>query len=491
MPLCIDAHLLHPSYRASTLDRTRAEWPPHPYRLFCALVSVADPDDPVHDAALTWLEQQPPPVVRVPARTLEAAEPRQAWVPTNRVEPLKPGHARLPGRANGGKQKAWPQRNLAEPLVSFTWPHCPPPGVHAVIEYLARQVPYLGRAGGHALLSTSATDSEDTEPAGDAWHDWVPTAQETHDTHYLRAPYPGFLSRLRTAHQEIQPAYQQARPHPYRLACTEPEAADAEVVDGPYADFLTFAFPTGMSLDPSLTLKVTASLRAKVSGMLDVAGHDVDAMTAVHGHKQPGDQRRVCAFVTLPFVGHPHADGRLRAVGVALPRDLDPAHRKALLAVLLRLDGGLRKLMVPTVRYPVPLTYLSQGAAELTATKAARAERWTAASTEWSTALPMVLDSFPKRNGEGIEASVAASCVMAGLPEPHSVEVLRQGAFIPGAPDLPGYALRRKPDDRPLPSRHVRVRFPRPVSGPVVLGSKKNFGLGLCLPTRQGQAASA
>ena len=43
MPFRITVHLLDPAYRASTLDRSAAEWPPHPYRVFCGLVSVADP----------------------------------------------------------------------------------------------------------------------------------------------------------------------------------------------------------------------------------------------------------------------------------------------------------------------------------------------------------------------------------------------------------------------------------------------------------------
>ncbi|WP_331753874.1 type I-U CRISPR-associated protein Csb2 [Streptomyces sp. NBC_00826] len=86
MPFRIDVHLLDPSYQASTLDRGAAEWPPHPYRVFCGLVSVADPRDPVQDAALQWLEQQPAPTVRVPEHTAEAEAPRGAWVPTNAVE---------------------------------------------------------------------------------------------------------------------------------------------------------------------------------------------------------------------------------------------------------------------------------------------------------------------------------------------------------------------------------------------------------------------
>ena len=47
-------------------DRTRPEWPPHPARLFSAMVAAwADADEPDHAerSALQWLEQQDPPAI--------------------------------------------------------------------------------------------------------------------------------------------------------------------------------------------------------------------------------------------------------------------------------------------------------------------------------------------------------------------------------------------------------------------------------------------
>ena len=48
-------------------DRTRPEWPPHPARLFSAMVAAwadADEPDPAERSALRWLEQQDPPAIR-------------------------------------------------------------------------------------------------------------------------------------------------------------------------------------------------------------------------------------------------------------------------------------------------------------------------------------------------------------------------------------------------------------------------------------------
>ena len=65
-------------------DRRQSEWPPHPARLFSALVAVwADADEPdaAERAALEWLEAQAPPGIAA-----SGAVPRKAvshFVPVN------------------------------------------------------------------------------------------------------------------------------------------------------------------------------------------------------------------------------------------------------------------------------------------------------------------------------------------------------------------------------------------------------------------------
>ncbi|RKN03115.1 type I-U CRISPR-associated protein Csb2 [Streptomyces radicis] len=500
MAFAIEAHLLEGTYQAATVGRDGAEWPPHPARLFCALVSVADAGDPVQDAALRWLEEQPPPAVRVPAETAEATSPRTAWVPTNAAVTDKnkaPSHAVWPGRANGAEPKTWPQRSLARPELAFVWEADPPGGVRAVLEALARSVPYLGRASGKVLLNATIV----TTPVlpGEGWQVWEPVSASSGGFAQwgvdLRIPYGGYLTRLRTAFDAGQPSWQHARSHRYAPR-TVPESAEVkedakEAVPGPFEDLLTFAFDRGVSVDPVATMAVAGSLREKVMGMLDEYGHDVRAMPAVHGHTD-GSGVRPCAYLALPFVGWPRADGRLRGVGVALPRGLEAGHRRALLAVLLRANHGLTRLAVPGMRDPARLSYVGAATGPVQAQRSTvRPELWTAPSRVWSTALPMVLDRFPKRNGYSIEDSVAESCTMAGLPDPVGVEVLRQGALLPGAPVLPGSALRRKRGEPPLPGRHVVIRFAQRVVGPVLIGSKRNFGLGLCLPVREEQVVAS
>ncbi|MCU4750046.1 type I-U CRISPR-associated protein Csb2 [Streptomyces sp. G-5] len=472
--------LLEPAYQAATVGRERAEWPPHPARMFCALVSVADPDDPVHNAALGWLEEQVPPLVGVPAGSAEASSPRAAWVPTNAVA-ASPSHGVLPGRTNG--EKTWPQRTLSAAGLVFVWEAEPPAGVRSVLEDLARKVPYLGRASGPALVTATVGPTPDLSGAG--WQVWEPAADQFGGGVDLRVPYPGYLAGLRDAYGSGQPAWQQARSTAYTLRREADDDLLAGGVDpvmkGPFGDMVTFAFDRRVSVDAVATMAVTGSLRRKVMGMLEACGHDVAAMPALHGHTD-SDIQRPCAFLGLPFVGSTHADGRLRGVAVAIPQGLETVQRRALLAVLLRAGGGLTKLSVPGTPRPVKVTYVGPAAGADVDRWTVRPSTWTRPSRVWATALPMVLDGFPKRNGPSVEQLVAKSCRMAGLPQPEAVEVMRAGSQLPGAPHLPAPALRRKPRERPLPARHVRLRFAQKVTGPVVVGSKRNFGLGLCLP---------
>jgi len=73
--LAIDVECLTGRCVAARLDdRDQPEWPPHPARLFAALVAVAKEagDDPRERAALEWLERQAPPAIAASEATQAA-----------------------------------------------------------------------------------------------------------------------------------------------------------------------------------------------------------------------------------------------------------------------------------------------------------------------------------------------------------------------------------------------------------------------------------
>ncbi|MFE0464456.1 type I-U CRISPR-associated protein Csb2 [Kitasatospora sp. NPDC058965] len=480
MPFHISVELLEPLYQATGMDGERAEWPPHPARLFCALVAHADLEDAEHRTALSWLEAQEPPVVTVPAKPLEAEHPRAAWVVTNIVNPARATHTLLPGRTAGGVPRAWAQKTLSGTRLVFSWTAEPGEELAPVLEELARRVPYFGRSTGAGLLD--AWCGPDGAGDGDEWRQrWLPAAAGEYPkgSRPIRIPYRGYLAWLEEAFEDQRPAWSQSLTHHY-LDPDYVARPGRPLTEGPFGDLLTFSFAPGVALDPRWTLELTGRLRGAVMSTLDAMGHDVEAMTTVHGHKNSPDGPRPVAYLALPFAGHRHADGMLRGLGIALPREMPRQDRKALLAALLHHDGGLRRIRLADGE-PLDLERVhpaDQDSWPLTVQPWA----WQEPSTVWATVLPMVLDRFPKNGDPYWADSVTASCAAAGLPEPVRVRVSPGHALVPGARHAGGFPVRRKDGERPLPSCHVRLAFPVPVAGPVVLGSKKNFGLGLCRP---------
>jgi CRISPR-associated protein Csb2 len=148
--LVVTIELLSGSYDAAEVeDRKQAEWPPHPARLFCALVAAARDD--ADRSALQWLETQPAPVIVAAGQPQESR--RAAYVVANTLS-AKGGNQTHPGRTNGlwARARALP----AHPTVMMTWDGTVDPDVVRVLDGMARRIPYLGRSTGIALVAASA-----------------------------------------------------------------------------------------------------------------------------------------------------------------------------------------------------------------------------------------------------------------------------------------------------------------------------------------------
>jgi CRISPR-associated protein Csb2 len=168
----------------------------------------------------------------------------------------------------------------------------------------------------------------------------------------------------------------------------------------------------------------------------------------IHGH----DCDRHAAFLGLPDVGHAHADGHLLGVAVVLPAGAD---KVATMIALRHTTGFLPPGQLP----PIGLSR----------------RRWARPSQVWATVTPTVLDRYPRR-GLTAERVIGDSLVRQGYPRPVVVEV---GNYSP----LKGAA----PSVKHRPRRggmwmHAVVEFDKPVTGPLLLGRERHFGLGLCAP---------
>ena len=106
---------------------------------------------------------------------------------------------------------------------------------------------------------------------------------------------------------------------------------------------------------------------------------------------------------------------------------------------------------------------------------AATPNRWLRCSRGWVTAFPAIHERRHKLD----LAEAARWCRHAGLPEPIAVRSART-PLVPGAVDLAPTEVNR-PNRPALPYSHVELWFQDEVPGPVVIGSGRQRGFGLCI----------
>jgi CRISPR-associated protein Csb2 len=474
MALVMEIELITGRYEAAGAgDRDAAEWPPHPARVFCALVASAR--DLVEHEALRWLEALPAPVVQAAGDF--AADVRSSYVVTNKVE--KNGGSQFhPGRTN-----ALRTRRAAIPAsssVRMVWPTAKPePTVVATLDNLARRVPYIGRSSGVATLACRMTVDSDAGGRPDALTSFEPVPDgDAPGTQWLRVPYVGYLDDLVAQYEDGQPPWQASRTTAYRrvdaMPTRAPHTSVPEMVPSVYSDVIVLRF-RGVRLDGSLAPLLTEALRKAV--MAATADPLPDAL---HGHGELARGRPHVAFLALPDVGHPHADGHLLGMSVAIP-DLPRDERRSIVRAVL--DGLCVHRFDDDGRRVVELRVARLGSLELEYQPGlvrpwgVRPERWRQGSQRWVSVTPVVLDRFPRR--DQVEAEVARSCQVVGLPEPSEVTVsnspLVQGGIRLRPGELPEHLRGRL-------YRHVELGFPRQVSGPLLLGAGRYLGIGLFAP---------
>ena len=481
MALVISIELLSGGYDAAEVDdRERAEWPPHPARVFCALVAAAREER--ERAALRWLEEQPPPMIEAAARSQESR--REAYVVTNTLS-LKGGSQTHAGRTNGlrARTRVMPW----SPRVRMVWPVDAEPQVVEALEAMARRIPYLGRSTGVALVAASAAAPHELgAPAPGCVQHEPCDLLETETS--VRVPYPGFLADLDTQFALGRPAWEVRRYRGYRRLRSADGLAHGQrgfedssagaAGRGPerpsvFPDVVVFRF-AGLRPDARLTVRFTEALRRAT---LAAAGEG--APHVLHGHGADG--RPHVAFLALPDVGFPHSDGHLLGLAVAVP-ELPKAQRQAVLRAVLGLRRedlqGVAQLRVPDIG-AVELMYQPG----LVRPWGASPERWRQGSRRWVMATPVVLDRYPKRPGQ-IETEVRAGARLVGLPEPVDVQISAE-PLTPGAARLRPIDLPRRAKGRLF--RHVSLTFDEVVHGPVLLGAGRYLGVGLLCPAPLGR----
>ena len=470
--------------------RDRPEWPPHPGRLFAALLATlheADLDDTERAtarAALAWLETLPPPAIRAepPLPAADAVRtPLPCWVPVNPT-PAEVSDARNTPRAflegirlpRKRAERHFPTYAPADPVVSFVWSADPADcAVHApALARLARELVCLGH---------SASPVRAHVPAEVPVATLLPAA---HGSIALRVPGPGRLARLEACHAKGLALGRRIEAPEGRMQPYAPTGADAEppLPRSRLHFAAVFRRHEGPALPAEAINRLVQTVRAT---LLSLTPDPVPAVISGHEADRSPSRRAHLAIVPLPRVAprglDPYADGTPHGFALLVPDDLTADERAAV-------GDACQRLANATLHFGAlgqwTLQQLEPG--ELTqAARTLQPASWSGpATTRWASVTPLAFGHHPRAGHPQRDALVivARHCADLGLPAPAAVRFGPDSRLI-GA--LPVAAFRAGPAGARWQKQflaHIEIDFAQPVAGPLVLGAGRHFGLGLMRP---------
>ena len=475
-------------------DRRRWEWPPHPARLFSALVSAwadVDQPDPAERQALEWLENQGAPAITaseavprtavshyVPvndasiiSRTLQERRAKEVYELMDRLHgdlvasagevttaidrsrkklaerrdltptvsrpgntPIDSAMAMLPDR-RGKQERFFPSVSPDVPRVTYIWDVLPPEEAGSALDRLLARVTRLGHSS--SLVSCRVA------PASPRPTHTVTTNGEGVSLRTVRRGQLAALERQHARHQGVTPRALPYSDIGYRSA---PTSAAARISNpNTFGEWIVFEFTHDSRAFPATrAVELATAMRAAILAYTEdpipsgISGHRADGRPSSAPH---------AAVLPIPYVGFSHADGRLLGIAVSFPEEMDTASRHALYRAIGEWEHHERVQSGSSAR-PLRLVLGSRGVVRLTRVvgpphlTSLRPRVWRRPSRHWVSATPIALPRHPGALARGTgearkkawaraEGSVRLACTHVGLPEPAAVE-LSLGPFITG-----------------------------------------------------------
>ena len=563
--LALHVHFLTGRYVATAHDdRSRAEWPPHPARLYSALVDALHATDSVPGPqvdALDWLARLDPPRILCgegrPRRVMThfvpvndqavtdgALLPRKelAVVAALRVLDQTPdtdprAHARAAkkvdrakralieaaqkeasgggGKAEAGRQalpwgrtrqpRTFPSLTPTEDVATFLWPDQPPRAHLDALRQVAGRVTRLGHSSSMVLVHVEDL----SRLPEDGRLQWVP---DRSGGAVLRVPAPGQREELDAAFEHhlgdmpgrVLPAAR-ARYAVWRA----PAAVGTTQRSG--GRWVTYALDADAQPPGRATVALAAAVRR---AFLHHAGDEAPAMLTGHEGAAAANFAHL-AYLPLPFVRHPRADGVLRGFALSLPRTATLGEEAAFLRALAHFEAAgdidQRAVRIPRGSGSAEARRVVDPAASLRSLDLAWWEGFVSPSADggpraaatWATATPIALDGrcdpfrhhrqSVRRKARRTATRLIRKALCREITPPAGVDLEARDIEVELVFDVPvagAPALRDVPPfqrgGHGVPRRlvHAVIRLPFPIQGPLVLGAGSHFGLGLCVPLR-------
>lgn len=495
----------------------KPEWPPHPARLFYALVSAFyafqsegnEGGDVEERKALEWLEGLGhPDIFAAPRDQIGERQVVTHHVPANDPDPVTDKQAKAGGRKadhlpehRGKSERQFPTLLLLDRASSvyYCWPGIKPNDTQqASLQRLFDRVCYLGHSSSLVALGLRMDDSVTDFSATR----WQPATNARGDTS-LRGFCKGLLELLEQVYEPNELSQQNYRLQHESVLYTHSHTSDETATSVPHSHFgeqwIVYRFPEWVRIPMSAVVSLTTNFKTEACRLAEDARLDADLRAMLSGH-QPGSGRPYegphVAFICLPYVGHSNASGAVFGLAAVLPRaadeyrglatDLDSIRR-----VLHRIEG------VPFRGQPVPLERLKPSDLSRPGLPdTLRPARWCRSARVWASVTPVALDRYPgflfgrarKTEGDVVRteraiaearASLRQSCANIGLPVPTGVDLARFSWVEPSPPASAFVAPKRAHEKPPGVLAHVRLEFDEEVRGPVLLGRQRYLGMGL------------
>lgn len=542
----IEVCVLTGRYVATTPEDPKvSEWPPHPVRLFYAMIDAwsVDKNETIKEA-LEWLESQPPPnitaseadirhgyVSYVPVndevvisdrpevdnkfeQISELDEQLQEIASTNgsppievegvlkeiekiqdiseiEITPTKKTLAKARSLLENKTKKAriFTSASPIKPYFTFTWETKPADKLAEAIDTILQSVTRIGHSSSFVYCRTHTNPIEAT---------YVPTPDSTEETISLRCLYPGLFNDLKTGYERFDKGLSPRKkllPHnPVKYINVKNVDTNTQpIIRTEAVGYWDVYELENREICSTKTFALTGALRSSIFKILDTKfpeGRDT-MPEAITGHtKSDGSPSKSLhiGFYALPNVGHRYSDGKVMGLAINIPNQIDEVSKKILWDTLKSFKEN------PVIKFD-GMSHKLRSVSEGASLETLKTRTWFSPSKTWTTAIPIFLTKHNgtlskgapdviERRWEKLRELVGDTCEDVGLPRPSVV--LSFDPFIYGAKANNRYDKGNKNWGRVI---HAHMVFEETISGPVVLGDGRYFGAGLMYPTKTiGQA---